>query len=232
MATGHSTQSKVYLSYNSPAEDEFKDILVKDLKEEMIECAISETIPLASRETQKQWSQRKCKCVAAVLILMSNDYQEDEACKADAEAATELKTPIFFLKVKPVNENAWMKCIKGDCLALDLTALKYKSNLKNLIASLKQLGATQGIYDLIFIDLHTGPLIKLTNCCFCFRWKSNKINLNQSDRFQFILLPHYTGVKFNADPLYFLRKSKSIILVSVMTTEKVKIFNLMSLYYS
>ena len=139
-----SEKNQVYLSYSTPAEEPFKDQLVKDLKEEKIECATSESIPLLPSEAQKQWSQRKCKSAAAVLIVMSDDYQQDEECKADAEAAKILQSPMFFLKAKVFNENEWLKNIRGECASFDLTEKKYKNNVKRLIASLKQLMVTPG----------------------------------------------------------------------------------------
>lgn len=144
MASGSSEKNQVYLSYSTPAEEEFKDQLVKDLNSQQIECATSETIPLGPRETQKQWSQRKCKSAAAVLIVMSNDYQGDDECMMDAEAAMILQSPMFFLKAKVFNENEWLKNIKGECATFDLTEKKYKNNLRRLIASLKQVIVTTG----------------------------------------------------------------------------------------
>ena len=146
MASGTSEKKQVYLSYSSPAEDEFKDQLVKDLKGEQIEIATSETIPLGPREGQKQWAQRKCKSCHAVLIALSSEYQEDEECMADALAATSLQSSMFFLKAKAFSENDWSKNIRGECSVIDLTEKKYKNNLRKLIASLKQVLGTLGKY--------------------------------------------------------------------------------------
>ena len=162
MASGTSEKKQVYLSYSSPAEDEFKDQLVKDLKEEKIETATSETIPAEPRETQKQWSQRKCKAAVAILIVMSNDYQEDEECMADAEASTILQSPMFFVKAKAFNENDWTKKLKGESLSFDLTEKKYKKNLKRLIGSLKEVVAKQGNKEWLQSNLRFITSIRIT----------------------------------------------------------------------
>ena len=176
MASGSATSNKVFISYSSPAEDEFLEMLVKDLNGSQIEVATREMLPLAPRENHKQWSQRKCKSVAAVLVVMSSDLQEDDECKADAEAATELKSSVFFAKAKPFNENEWMKKVKADYVAFDLTPIKYKANVKLLIASLKQVFATQGVCRFFwrFLSLlrHIDPLS--SNILF---WKIKKLSL-------------------------------------------------------
>ena len=130
---------QVYISY-SMEDEEFKEKLVKHLKAERIEVATSDTIPAVGRQTQKQWSERKCKSAAAVLILMSRYYQQEEECIEDAEAATKLQCPILFAKVKMFKENEWMKKIRGDSKLFDLSNPdKYKYYMKRLINSLKQM---------------------------------------------------------------------------------------------
>ena len=139
-------EKRVLLSY-SPEDEEIKETIAKDLTGEKIEVATSDTIPVASKESNRKWSERKCKSVVAVLVVMTSDYQEDEECIADAEAATFLKSEIFFAKAKNFEENEWMKNIRGDSKVFDLTSTsKYKNNMKRLIASLKQILCKQGIF--------------------------------------------------------------------------------------
>ena len=139
-----SERNQVYISYSSPAEEEMKEMIVHELNGEHIEVATSELLPPAPREKPKQWAERKCASAAAVLILMSDDYQEDDECKAEAEAATILNRPVFFAKAKIFNENEWMSKIKGDVIVFDLTGGKYKKEAKKLIGSLKQVMKTEG----------------------------------------------------------------------------------------
>ena len=143
MATASSWKKPVFISFSEDGE-EVKEMLENDLKAENIEIATSKTIPYAAGESDQQWAERKCKTVAAVLVVMSNDYQEDEECRADAEAAI-LNSKIYFAKAKTFEENEWMKKTKGISKVFDLsTADKYKKNVPKLIDSLRQVLGNQG----------------------------------------------------------------------------------------
>ena len=144
-ARASSEQKQILLSY-SVEDEEFKEKLVKDLQAENIEVATSDTIPANPMESLQRWSERKCKSTAAVLIIMSKEYQTDPECVEAANAATRLATPRFFSKEKNFDENEWMKQLRGDSIIYDLsTPNKYKNNLKRLINSLNKLLSMQGI---------------------------------------------------------------------------------------
>ena len=144
MASASAGKRPVFISFSEDGE-EVKEMLENDLKAENIEIATSKTIPYSAGESDQQWAQRKCKNVAAVLVIMSNDYQEDEECRADAEAAI-LNSKIYFAKAKTFEENEWTKKIKGTTKVFDLSNTdKYLRNSPKLIDSLKQVLSNQGI---------------------------------------------------------------------------------------
>ena len=152
MASSSAEIKQVFISYSSPAEEELKEKLVKDLKEESIEVSTSVTVCPLAFESQKAWCERKCKNSAALLILISGDYQEDDACIVDGDAATAVKCPVFFAKEKNFVENEWMRKLRGDSMIFDLSDQKYKNSVKLLISTLKQVLGKQGKYSTCFVS--------------------------------------------------------------------------------
>ena len=131
----------VFISY-SAGEEEFKEKMEKELKDHNIQ--LSGKVPYRPNESQRQWSERKCQRALVVLALMSNDYQQDDRCKFDAETAKRLKSQMIFVRAKKFEENEWMKGIRGDSFIFDFTESKYKRNMADLIESLSDLLGSEG----------------------------------------------------------------------------------------
>ena len=143
MATASVGKRTVLIGFNEEVK-EVKEMLEKDMKAANIEIATSKKFPFAADESSQQWTERKCKYLAAVLVIMSHDWQEDDECSTDAEGAI-LSTKIYFANAKIFEENELTEKITGMSLIFDLSnAEKYLRNSRRLIDSLKQILGNPG----------------------------------------------------------------------------------------
>lgn len=138
-------RNRVFVSYSMPAERAFNETLAAELSGEIFEVCTRELMPRAPKEHQTQWCLRKCKSARAVLVVASNECQQDSVCRGEVEAARVLRRPVLFAKAKTFFANEWMKNISRNCVVIDLTPAMYEMNVKKLIDSLKEAIGTQGI---------------------------------------------------------------------------------------
>ena len=161
-------KKRLFISYSSPSQDEFEQKLEKDLEGANFDVVTNVTMPARLRETIEEWSQRVYNSVDVVLVLMSDDYQKDRECKQEADAASKMMAKTgnpqmaFILADEKMNENDWLKTVKGKSRDIDLSSGKYNRNVKALMNILSQCPEAY--------EIHGTYLILITYFCNHIDW--------------------------------------------------------------
>ena len=132
------TKMRVYISrYNCEEPAEVVSQLIASLANDF-DVVTEEHLPIGDEESVDEWNARKAHTVDVVLVLMCNEYMDDELCKEELIAAMKErkdsgKPRILFVKVDAnFVENEWLKQARGKAVPTDLTGSLYNRNIKTL----------------------------------------------------------------------------------------------------